>query len=98
MPTVEADVAFGLGKFNPTQDEIKSRVATALDVVGTYVGVLASMLLTIFEEYLKSCSNSIDIHLSVHFLETCSNSEWWSKTTGGHCRCFGRSVQSTFTG
>ncbi|KAG5529058.1 hypothetical protein RHGRI_029653 [Rhododendron griersonianum] len=34
MPTVEADVAFGLGKFNLTQDEIKSRVATALDVVG----------------------------------------------------------------
>ncbi|KAH7861978.1 hypothetical protein Vadar_033255 [Vaccinium darrowii] len=34
MPTVEADVAFGLGKFNLTQDEIKSRVAKALDVVG----------------------------------------------------------------
>ncbi|XAR64769.1 hypothetical protein NMG60_11008598 [Bertholletia excelsa] len=34
MPTVEADVAFGLGKFNLTQDEIKSRVARALDAVG----------------------------------------------------------------
>ncbi|KAL6971866.1 ABC transporter I member 10 [Sarracenia purpurea var. burkii] len=36
MPTVEADVAFGLGKFNLTQDEIKSRVARALDAVGMF--------------------------------------------------------------
>ncbi|KAI3873504.1 hypothetical protein MKX03_007448 [Papaver bracteatum] len=34
MPTVEADVAFGLGKFNLTQDEVKSRVEKALDAVG----------------------------------------------------------------
>ncbi|KAJ4967193.1 hypothetical protein NE237_019042 [Protea cynaroides] len=34
MPTVEADVAFGLGKFNLTQDEVRSRVAKALDAVG----------------------------------------------------------------
>ncbi|KAL0334754.1 UNVERIFIED_CONTAM: ABC transporter I family member 10 [Sesamum radiatum] len=34
MPTVEADVAFGLGKFNITNDEITSRVAKALDAVG----------------------------------------------------------------
>lgn len=34
MPTVEADVAFGLGKFNLTQDEMKYRVARALDAVG----------------------------------------------------------------
>ncbi|XP_020551723.1 ABC transporter I family member 10, chloroplastic [Sesamum indicum] len=36
MPTVEADVAFGLGKFNITNDEITSRVAKALDAVGMY--------------------------------------------------------------
>lgn len=34
MPTVEADVAFGLGKFNLTHDEIISRVKRALDAVG----------------------------------------------------------------
>ncbi|KAM1862002.1 hypothetical protein ACFX14_002515 [Malus domestica] len=33
MPTVEADVAFGLGKFNLTPDEVKSRVSKALDAV-----------------------------------------------------------------
>ncbi|KAL8060457.1 hypothetical protein ABFX02_02G025400 [Erythranthe guttata] len=36
MPTVEADVAFGLGKFNITNDEITSRVAKALEAVGMY--------------------------------------------------------------
>ncbi|RAL38748.1 unnamed protein product [Cuscuta campestris] len=36
MPTVEADVAFGLGKLNISMDEIKPRVAKALDVVGMY--------------------------------------------------------------
>lgn len=34
MPTVEADVAFGLGKFDLTYDEVKSRVTKALDDVG----------------------------------------------------------------
>lgn len=34
MPTVEADVAFGLGKFNLTHDEIISRVKSSLDAVG----------------------------------------------------------------
>ncbi|KAL2906815.1 ABC transporter I family member 10 [Bienertia sinuspersici] len=34
MPTVEADVAFGLGKFDLTYEEVKSRVAKALDAVG----------------------------------------------------------------
>ncbi|KAF8404367.1 hypothetical protein HHK36_009250 [Tetracentron sinense] len=34
MPTVEADVAFGLGKFNLTQDEARFRVERALDAVG----------------------------------------------------------------
>ncbi|GAB2260252.1 hypothetical protein Droror1_Dr00011107 [Drosera rotundifolia] len=34
MPTVEADVAFGLGKFNMTVDEVKSRVTKALNAVG----------------------------------------------------------------
>ncbi|CAK9146918.1 unnamed protein product [Ilex paraguariensis] len=36
MPTVEADVAFGLGKFDLTHDEIRSRVAKALYSVGMY--------------------------------------------------------------
>lgn len=43
MPTVEADVAFGLCKLNLTPDEIRTRVAKALDAVGMY-------------EYLKVCS------------------------------------------
>ncbi|KAA8545229.1 hypothetical protein F0562_020013 [Nyssa sinensis] len=34
MPTVEADVAFGLGKFNLTREEIRSRVGKALNAVG----------------------------------------------------------------
>lgn len=34
MPTVEADVAFGLGKFDLTYEEVKSRVVKALDAVG----------------------------------------------------------------
>lgn len=34
MPTVEADVAFGLGKFNLTSDEVRSRVSEALEAVG----------------------------------------------------------------
>ncbi|KAI4317103.1 hypothetical protein L6164_025008 [Bauhinia variegata] len=34
MPTVEADVAFGLGKFNLTRDEVRSRVSRALQAVG----------------------------------------------------------------
>lgn len=34
MPTAEADVAFGLGKFNLTHDEVKLRVSKALDAVG----------------------------------------------------------------
>lgn len=44
MPTVEADVSFGLGKFNLTEDEVRCRVSKALDALGmsTYmqVGVL----------------------------------------------------------
>lgn len=34
MPTVEADVAFGLGKFDLTLDEVRSKVSNALDAVG----------------------------------------------------------------
>lgn len=34
MPTVEADVAFGLGKFNLAHDEIVSKVRSSLDSVG----------------------------------------------------------------
>ncbi|WOK97095.1 ABC transporter I family member 10, chloroplastic isoform X1 [Canna indica] len=34
MPTVEADVAFGLGKFNLTFDEVRSRVSKSLEAVG----------------------------------------------------------------
>ncbi|CAH1444260.1 unnamed protein product [Lactuca virosa] len=36
MPTVEADVAFGLGRFNLTDEETKLRVAKALTAVGMY--------------------------------------------------------------
>ncbi|XP_011625130.1 ABC transporter I family member 10, chloroplastic isoform X2 [Amborella trichopoda] len=34
MPTVEADVAFGLGKLNLTVDEVRSRVMKSLEAVG----------------------------------------------------------------
>ncbi|KAM7275336.1 hypothetical protein ACFE04_017202 [Oxalis oulophora] len=34
MPTVEADVSFGLGKFKLTQHEVKARVLTSLEAVG----------------------------------------------------------------
>lgn len=34
MPTVESDVAFGLGKLNLPLDEVRSRVSKSLDAVG----------------------------------------------------------------
>ncbi|KAG8501729.1 hypothetical protein CXB51_003887 [Gossypium anomalum] len=34
MPTVDADVAFGLGRLNLTNSEVRSRVSKALDAVG----------------------------------------------------------------
>ena len=34
MPTVEADVAFGLGRLNLTNADVRSRVSKALDSVG----------------------------------------------------------------
>ncbi|KAK1271482.1 hypothetical protein QJS04_geneDACA023957 [Acorus gramineus] len=36
MPTVEADVAFGLGKFSLGSDEVRCRVAKALEAVGMF--------------------------------------------------------------
>lgn len=34
MPTVDSDIAFGLGKINLTDDEVRLRVSRALDAVG----------------------------------------------------------------
>jgi energy-coupling factor transporter ATP-binding protein EcfA2 len=34
MPTVESDVAFGLGKLDLSLDEVRSRVAKSLETVG----------------------------------------------------------------
>jgi energy-coupling factor transporter ATP-binding protein EcfA2 len=34
MPTVEADVAFGLGQFDLTEGEVRNRVTKALEAVG----------------------------------------------------------------
>jgi energy-coupling factor transporter ATP-binding protein EcfA2 len=34
MPTVEVDVAFGLGRFNLPLDEVRTRVHNALEAVG----------------------------------------------------------------
>jgi len=34
MPTVDSDVAFGLGKINLADDEVRSRVSQALHAVG----------------------------------------------------------------
>ena len=36
MPTVGADVAFGVGRFNLTNDETQVRVAKALSAVGMH--------------------------------------------------------------
>uniref|UniRef100_A0A6N2KUB8 ABC transporter domain-containing protein n=1 Tax=Salix viminalis TaxID=40686 RepID=A0A6N2KUB8_SALVM len=42
MPTVEADVSFGLGKLNLTEDEVKCTVSKALDAVGMSAYMQAS--------------------------------------------------------
>ncbi|TYH20452.1 hypothetical protein ES288_A05G430600v1 [Gossypium darwinii] len=36
MPAVEVDVAFGLGRLNLTNSEVRSRVSKTLDVVGMF--------------------------------------------------------------
>uniref|UniRef100_A0A0D9YFI2 ABC transporter domain-containing protein n=1 Tax=Oryza glumipatula TaxID=40148 RepID=A0A0D9YFI2_9ORYZ len=40
MPTVESDVAFGLGKLNLSLDEVRSRVSQSLDAVGMFTNIL----------------------------------------------------------
>lgn len=67
MPTVEADVAFGLGKFNLTDDEVRSRVSKALDAVG-----MSNYLKVIYVHLhldCKSICQKFDIHLGLllHF-------------------------------
>ncbi|ONH89852.1 hypothetical protein PRUPE_8G020300 [Prunus persica] len=52
MPTVEADVAFGLGKFNLTPDVVKYRVSKALDAV--------SMLNYMQIGVIRAVRNSVD--------------------------------------
>jgi hypothetical protein len=51
MPTVEADVAFGFGKFDLSLDEVRSRVSNALQSVGmadySQVGILKSPILSL---------------------------------------------------
>ncbi|CAA3027705.1 ABC transporter I family member 10, chloroplastic [Olea europaea subsp. europaea] len=47
MPTVEADVAFGLGRCNINRDEVTSRVAKALDAVGMYEYVQFKLLVVV---------------------------------------------------
>lgn len=49
MPTVEADVAFGLGKLNLTRDEIRSNLSKALDAVGMSDYVQVGFILQIIE-------------------------------------------------
>lgn len=46
MPTVKDDVAFGLSRFNLSHDEMRTRVAKALEAVGMF-------------EYLQVCYQSI---------------------------------------
>lgn len=59
MPTVEADVAFGLGKFDLSLDEVRSRVSNALKSVGmsdyTQVGILR--FLNLFSSSLVTPNN-----------------------------------------
>uniref|UniRef100_A0A0E0JP80 ABC transporter domain-containing protein n=1 Tax=Oryza punctata TaxID=4537 RepID=A0A0E0JP80_ORYPU len=40
MPTVESDVAFGLGKLNLSLDEVRSRVSQSLASVGMFTNIL----------------------------------------------------------
>jgi energy-coupling factor transporter ATP-binding protein EcfA2 len=46
MPTVDSDVAFGLGQINLADDEVRSRVSQALHAVGLsdYMKVLWTSL------------------------------------------------------
>lgn len=61
LPTVDADVAFGLGKINLTNDEVRSRVSRALHAVGLsdYMKVLGTSTLK-----LNKCANYIINELS----------------------------------
>lgn len=51
MPTVEADVAFGLGKYNLTCEEVKFRVSKALDAVDM-LNYLQVILWTTYNYYI----------------------------------------------
>lgn len=68
LPTVEADVAFGLGKFNMTHDEVRSRVLKALDDVGMSdyikVGSFKSDVCSTFKYF--RCIYGIHVHFSYY--------------------------------
>lgn len=51
MPTVEADVAFGLGKLNLNNDEVKSRVLEALSAVGMSSYLQASHIFVAYQNW-----------------------------------------------
>lgn len=96
MPTVEADVAFGLGKFHLISDEVKSRVSIALDVVGMlkYSQVCFRNKINQVVYFL----GKIKKKLFLLFTETNSDSQWRSEAKSCYCRCSSWSMQSTTIG
>lgn len=91
MPTVEADVAFGLGKFNMAKAEIMSKVAKALNAVGMYeyMQVSQSRRVTLPLAWFRFHSSLTTV---CTLIETSSNSQRWSETKGCHSWGSGRSL------
>nr|GEZ11965.1 ABC transporter I family member 10-like [Tanacetum cinerariifolium] len=69
MPTVEADVAFGLGRFNLITDETKLRIAKALSAMGMHDYLQATYQHVLVLLNNKDSRNSWN-HLSCNINET----------------------------
>lgn len=61
LPTVDADVAFGLGKIDLTHDEVRSRVSRALHAVGLsdYMKVIGTATLNIHNKSVNYIMNQL---------------------------------------
>lgn len=87
MPTVEADVAFGLGKYHDmNQEEVKSRVIQALDAVGMRDYMQVGLCKLNNHKMVYVCFFLL-LMFPVLFPETDSNTQWWSKTKSCHRWC-----------
>lgn len=87
MPTVDVDVAFGLGKLNLSTDEVKHRVEKALAAVGMSDYAQVSQL--IISSQLLSISTLSVFYMKANcLLEAGPNLEWRPETARSHCWCF----------